>query len=94
MNTEEIEKYSNEIEPTGGWQQYRLAVFVLMLYPILILGAGFLAMYGLPHMHSTQDQMEVVTPTSHEPFHMSLQAPSAQEVGRAPLGYGPAYQQR
>jgi hypothetical protein len=94
MKDEGTEQNLTEIEPTGGWQQYRLAVWVLTLYPILILGTGFIAMYGLPHARSMPARTEVVLSMSHEPFHLSLTAPSGQVVGHEPLAYGPAFQQR
>lgn len=59
-------------EPTGGWRQYRLAIWVLMFYPILILGAALVMIPLLPHFHRSQShQEEVISPTSHEPFHFS-----------------------
>lgn len=60
-------------EPTGGWKQYRLSIWVLMFYPILILAVALIVIPLLPHFHQGQSQQEeVVSPTSHEPFHLSL----------------------
>jgi len=59
-------------EPTGGWKQYRLAIWVLMFYPILILGVALIMIPLLPHFHQSQSHHEeVVSPTDHEPFHFS-----------------------
>jgi hypothetical protein len=59
--------------PTGGWRQYRLAIWVLMFYPIIILGAALIMIPLLPHFHQSQTlHEEVVPPTDHEPFHFSL----------------------
>ncbi len=43
------------------------------VYPILILGAALVMIPLLPHFHRSQShQEEVISPTSHEPFHFSL----------------------
>jgi len=60
-------------EPTGGWKQYRLSIWVLMFYPILILVGALIMFPLLPHFHQGQSQQEeVVSPTNREPFHFSL----------------------
>jgi hypothetical protein len=58
-------------KPTGGQQQYRVAICVLLLYPLLILGAALAIIPLFPRFHQSHRE-EVVSPTSHEPFHLSL----------------------
>ena len=98
MNTEITEQESSEqetkeVEPTGGWLQYRLAISVLMLYPLLMLGGGFILLSAWPHFHGARSRTEIVSPTSHEPYHLTLSAPSGRIVGHPPLAYRPAQQQ-
>jgi hypothetical protein len=94
MTTEAKKQERTEIEPTGGWAQYNLAKVVLTLFPIFMLLCGFALLYAWPHVKTSRAGTEVVSPTSHEPYHLSLKAPSAQPVGEAPLAYGPPYPQR
>lgn len=60
-------------KPTGGWQQYRFAMFILLFYAIFMLGTTMAVILLVPHFHETQRlNEEVVSPTDHEPFHFSL----------------------
>jgi hypothetical protein len=61
----------NNPEPTGGWKQYRLAVRILILFPILMLG-GVLILVLFSHRQRQAYQHHLVSPTSHEPYHLSL----------------------
>jgi hypothetical protein len=62
---------SRDIEPTGGWKQYKMAVRVLVAFPMVMLLCALLGMLALPRFHPSS-HVEVVPPTSHEPFHFSL----------------------
>jgi hypothetical protein len=59
-------------KPTGGWQQYKLAICVLLLYPLLILGGALMLLPFLGHSHQGRSSKYVVPITSHEPFHLSV----------------------
>lgn len=74
------------IEPAGGWKQYNLAIFVLVLYPILILGCALAIFWAVPSPNrpNPNDRVEIVAPASHEPFHLSLSV--LPGVTQAPAG--------
>jgi hypothetical protein len=59
-------------KPTGGWQQYKLAVCILLLYPILILAGALLLLPFFGHSNQGRNTKYVVPITSHEPFHLSV----------------------
>ena len=76
------------IEPTGGWKQYNLAIFVLVLYPILILGCALAIFWAVPSPNhpNPNERAEIVTPTSHEPFHLSLSVLPGLRTPQTPAG--------
>lgn len=64
---------TNKTKPSGGWKQYETSIWVLLLYPMLILGGALAILPLLPHFQQEKSQgEEVVRPSSHEPFHFSL----------------------
>jgi hypothetical protein len=70
-------------EPTGGWQQYRFALFVLLFYALFMLGTTMAIVFLVPHFRGAQrPNEEVVSRTDHEPFHFSISVlPSLNPAG-------------